>query len=100
MARSLALRIALATTLGLAALAGIACKEEGKAEKAGRKMDEAFEKLRHGDEGAVERAGRKMGEALEDAGDEIDDALDDAKDDLDDGLDELREKAADAIEGE
>ncbi len=82
MTRSLTLRIALAAAFALGALA---CKEEGKAEKAGRKFDEAIDKLRHGDEGTVERAGRKMDEALDDAEDEID---------------ELREKAADAIEGD
>jgi hypothetical protein len=82
MTRSLALRIALAAALALGALA---CKEEGPAERAGRKMDEAIEKLRHGDEGAVEKAGRKMDEAVEEARGEID---------------ELREKAADAIEGD
>lgn len=79
---SLPLRLALSALLAFGVLA---CKEEGKAEKAGRKFDEAIEKLRHGDEGAVEKAGRKMDEALEDAGDEIHD---------------LREKAADAVEGD
>jgi hypothetical protein len=82
MTRPLALRLALSAALALGA---IACKEEGPAEKAGRKMDEAVEKLRHGGEGSVEKAGRKLDEALEDAGDEIE---------------ELREKTADAIEGD
>jgi len=82
MTRPLALRLALSAALALGA---VACKEEGPAEKAGRKMDEAVEKLRHGGEGSVEKAGRKMDEALEDAGDEIE---------------ELREKTADAIEGD
>lgn len=86
MIRSLALRIALGVSL---AVAGVACKEEGAAEKVGRKMDEAVEKLRHGDEGAIERAGRKM-----------DEAFDDAKDELGDRVDDLREKAAEAIEPE
>jgi hypothetical protein len=82
---SIASRLVLAAALALTATA---CREEGPAEKAGRKMDEAFDKLRHGDEGAVERAGRKLDEAIEDAGDEIEDTVDD-----------LREEAADAIEG-
>jgi len=82
MTRSLALRTALIATLALGA-AG--CREEGPAEKAGRKFDEAVEKLRHGDEGAIEKAGRKLDEAAEDVGDEIE---------------ELREDAADAIEGD
>jgi hyperosmotically inducible periplasmic protein len=86
MARSLALRLALMVAL---ALGGSACKEEGPAEKAGRKLDEAIDdaadKLRHGDEGAIEKAGRKIDEAVEDVEDEIE---------------ELREDAADAIEGD
>jgi hyperosmotically inducible protein len=93
MTRSFALRLALATAL---ALGTVACKEEGPAEKAGRKMDEAVEKLRHGGEGAVEKAGRQMDEAVEEAGDDLDEALDDAGDEIE----ELREKAADAIEGD
>ena len=75
--------------IALLAAASGACKEEGPAEKAGRKMDEAVDKLLHPNEGAVERAGRKMDEALEDA-----------KDDLKDGIEDLREDAADAIEGD
>ncbi|HEU4427537.1 MAG TPA: hypothetical protein VFT98_02190 [Myxococcota bacterium] len=86
MTRSLAIRTALIAALALGAFG---CKEEGPAEKAGRKLDEAVddavEKLRHGDEGAIEKAGRKIDEAVEDVGDEIE---------------ELREDAADAIEGD
>jgi hypothetical protein len=82
MTHPLALRLALSAALALGA---VACKEEGPAEKAGRKMDEAVEKLRHGGEGSVEKAGRKLDETFDDAGDEIE---------------ELREKAADAIEGD
>jgi gas vesicle protein len=95
MHRTVALRLFLAAGLALAAAA---CKQEGPAEKAGRKMDEALEKLRHGDEGVVERTARKLDEALEEAGDEIEDAVDDVKDDLGDAVDELRDEAADAIE--
>lgn len=82
MRKALALRLALliAIALGLAA-----CREEGPGERAGRKVDEAVEKLRHGDEGALEKAGRK-----------VDEAFDEAKEELD----ELREQAADAIEGD
>jgi hyperosmotically inducible protein len=93
MTRPLALRLALSAALALGA---VACKEEGAAEKAGRKMDEAVEKLRHGGEGSVEKAGRKMDEAFEDAGDELDEAFDEAGDEIE----ELREKTADAIEGD
>ncbi len=47
------------------ALGVVACQEEGPMEKAGRKVDETVEKLRHGDEGTLEKAGRKMDEAIE-----------------------------------
>jgi len=82
MTHSLAIRTALIAALALGAFG---CKEEGPAEKAGRKLDEAVEKLRNGDEGAIEKAGRKLDEAVDDVEDEIDD---------------LREDAADAIEGD
>lgn len=39
-------------------------------EKAGREVDEAIEKLKHGDEGTLEKAGRKIDEALEEDEDE------------------------------
>lgn len=44
-----------------------ACRDEGAAEKAGRKIDEAVDKIQHGDEGALEKAGRKMDEAVDEA---------------------------------
>jgi cell division protein ZapA (FtsZ GTPase activity inhibitor) len=75
MTRSIFPRLALVAALALAASA---CEEEGRAEKAGRKFDEAIEKLQHGDEGALEKAGRK----------------------LDEGVEELREGAAEAVEGD
>jgi hypothetical protein len=65
--------LAAAMAFGVAA-----CREEGAAEKAGRKFDEAVEKLRHGDEGPLEKAGRKFDEKVE----------------------EFRESAADAVEGD
>jgi len=61
-----------ATTLG--------CRKEGAAEKAGREVDEAVDKIQHGDEGALEKAGRKLDEAADDAKDELEDAKEDAKD--------------------
>lgn len=79
-------RIALAVAL---ALPLAACKDEGRAERAGRKFDEAVEKLRRGDEGALERAGRQLDEAVEDAREEAAEAVE-----------EIREKTVDAIEGE
>ncbi len=62
------------------ALGAAGCREEGPAEKAGKKLDEVVDRVRHGDEGALEKAGRKLdeavdevGEALEDLGEEIQD---------------------------
>ncbi len=75
------------TLLLIAALAlgAAACREEGRAEQAGRKVDEAVDKLFHGDEGPLEQAGR-----------EIDEAAEETKA----AVDEARDKVADAIEGE
>ena len=86
MTRSLATRLVL-----IAALAAgfAACREEGSAERAGRKFDEAVEKLRHGDEGALEKAGR-----------ELDEAVEDAREAAEETAEEIREKTSDAIEGE
>lgn len=75
MTRSIFTRFVLVAALVLAAFA---CKEEGRAEKAGRKFDEAIEKLQHGDEGTLEKAARKLDEQVE----------------------ELREDAAEAVEGD
>ncbi len=50
-----------------------ACREEGAAEKAGRQIDEAVEKIQHGDEGTLEKAGRKMDEALDEAEEKLKD---------------------------
>jgi hypothetical protein len=61
-----------AFTLALAL--GLGCREEGVAEKAGRKLDEAVEKLQHPDEGALEKLGRKTDEALDDAKAAVEDA--------------------------
>jgi len=60
--RFLIFTLAVATGLG-----GAACREEGVAEKAGRKVDETIDKLQHPDEGALEKLGRKTDEALDDA---------------------------------
>lgn len=54
--------LALCLTLSVGA-----CRDEGAAEKAGRTIDEAVEKIQHGDEGALEKAGRKLDEAVDDA---------------------------------
>ena len=61
--------------VGLAALAALgACREEGTAEKAGRKLDEAIDEITRPGEGPLERAGRKMDEAVEDAKEALEDA--------------------------
>ncbi len=78
-------RTAALALAALFALAAGGCREEGRAERAGRELDEAVEKLRHGDEGALERAGRKIDEAVED---------------VEEAVDEAREDVAEAIEGE
>lgn len=59
-------RLVLALAVGLLVLAG-ACREEGAAEKAGRKLDKALDELRHPNEGPLEKLGRKTDEAIEDA---------------------------------
>jgi len=59
-------QVAFAVVIALlAALSG--CREEGAAEKAGRKLDEAVDKITHPNEGALEKLGRKTDEAIEDA---------------------------------
>ena len=44
-----------------------ACHEEGAAEKTGRKIDEAVDKLQHPNEGPLEKLGRKTDEAIDQA---------------------------------
>ena len=53
-----------------ALLLAAACSEPGPAEKAGKAIDGAVERLRYGDEGTLEKAGRKLDEALEELGEE------------------------------
>ena len=70
-----------------AALLFVACGEEGAGERAGRKVDETIERLRHGDEGTLEKAGRKADETLE----EVEEAIEEA--------DERVRKAAKDLQG-
>ena len=59
----------------LAALAALgACREEGTAEKVGRKFDEAIDEITRPNEGPLEKAGRKMDEAGEGAKEALEDA--------------------------
>lgn len=60
-------KLAACLVTAVVALGALGCREEGALEKAGRKVDEAIDKLQHGDESALERAGRKIDEAVEDA---------------------------------
>jgi hypothetical protein len=61
--------------LALAALLGLgACRDEGAVEKAGKKLDDAVDKLTHPNEGPLEKLGRKTDEALDDAKEAIEEA--------------------------
>ena len=61
--------------LGLAALLVTgACHEESAAQKAGRKLDDAVDKLTHPNEGPLEKLGRKTDEAIDDAKEAVEDA--------------------------
>ena len=51
--------------LALALLLGFGCRDEGAVEKAGKKLDDAIDELRHPNEGPLEKFGRKTDEALE-----------------------------------
>ena len=57
--------VALLVTVLLSLSLG--CREEGAAEKAGRKLDEAIDSIANPNEGTLERLGRKADEAIEDA---------------------------------
>ena len=74
--------VALLTVAALA-LSVVACRDEGSAERAGRKIDEALQDTR---------------EAGEEALDDVGDALDDAADAVDEAAEDAREKARKARE--
>jgi hypothetical protein len=62
--------------LALVALLGLgACREEGAVEKAGKKLDEAVDKLTHPNEGPLEKLGRKTDEAFDDAKEAVEEAV-------------------------
>jgi len=61
-----------ALAVGLLSLSLGAC-EKGPAEKAGEKLDDVVEDIRHGDESTLEKAGRKTDEAIEDAKEKLED---------------------------
>jgi hypothetical protein len=58
--------LALGATLSLLPIAGCH-RDEGPAERTGRKIDETIDKLKHPDEGPLEKTGRKLDEAVDDA---------------------------------
>ena len=68
------MRRALLVACACSVLLGLGCHEEGAAEKAGRKLDETVDKLRHPNEGTLERLGRKTDEALDEAKKTVEDA--------------------------
>ena len=69
----------LCLALGAVLAVGVfACREEGTAEKAGRKIDEAVENVRNGGDGALENLGEKADDALDEAKDAVDDLKDKA----------------------
>ncbi len=81
--RSALNRAAGAALMAVTLMLGSAgCREEGTAEKAGKKVDEVVDRLRHGDEGDLEKAGRKLGEAMDDAARKTGEALEDLGEDL------------------
>jgi hypothetical protein len=71
--RTLCLTLAVALTVGV-----FACREEGAAEKAGRKLDDAVGSVTHAGEGAAEELGRKTGEAVDDTKEAAEDLEDSA----------------------
>lgn len=63
----------------------VGCEQEGPAEKAGERIDEAVEQTQDaiddaGQQGAMERMGEKLDEGMEDAGEAIEGAGDDMQD--------------------
>ena len=67
----------IAATIVLTAASG--CREEGPAERAGRHVDEAVEKLQEGSEGTLERLGRDVDEAVEETAEAADEVGEAAK---------------------
>ena len=55
----------------LAALLALGCREEGAAEKAGRKLDETIDQIANPSDGPLEKLGRKADRAIEDVKDEL-----------------------------
>lgn len=71
-------KLSMVFCAGLVVMALGGYKEEGPAERAGKEIDEAAERLGEAleKEGPVERAGEKIDEAIEKAGDKLEKATD------------------------
>ena len=80
--------------------ASAGCREEGAAEKAGRAVDEAVDRLRYGDEGTLEKLGREIDEQLDDASRAARNTADRAAGAIEENVDAAREALADAVEGD
>ena len=78
------MRSTLISILLVVALGSFGCQEEGPGERLGKQVDEAVDKLQHGDEGALEKAGRKVDEAVDDAVEAVEDVVDDAGEAIED----------------
>ena len=74
-------KLAVMVCMGSVVVVLGACKQEGPAERTGRKIDEAAEKLGEAVEkkGPLERAGENMDNAVDDAGEAIEEAGEKAK---------------------
>jgi predicted small lipoprotein YifL len=73
----------LTMALVCGALAG--CEQEGPAEKAGERIDEAVEQTQDaiddaGQQGTMERMGEKLDQSMEEAGEAVEDAGDEMQD--------------------
>jgi len=73
--------LAATVCIGFVVISLGACKPEGPAERTGRKIDEAAEKLGEAVEkkGPLERAGEKMDNAVDNADEALDEAGEKAK---------------------
>jgi hypothetical protein len=69
----------LLLAFGIALWATACGEEEGPGEEAGRKFDEAIDRLRDAGDGPMEQLGEDIDEALEDARKALDEAVEDAR---------------------
>lgn len=81
-------------------LGAASCREEGTAEKAGRAIDDAIERLRHGDEGALEKIGRELDEQLSEAAKAAGETAKRAAETVDETAEDVRKAITDAIEAD